>query len=101
MSLDRKFSNSNSTLTIVLGEKFDFGKVQDFRAAYTDGTDAVTEVVIDLKNTQYMDSSALGMLLNMHKTLSDRVTSFKIDNAQPAVMKILKISRFDKKFTIA
>jgi anti-anti-sigma factor len=47
-----------------------------------------------------MDSSALGMLLNMQKALSERKLTYSIDNARPQVAKILKISRFDKKFEI-
>jgi anti-anti-sigma factor len=48
-----------------------------------------------------MDSSALGMLLNMKKTLEDKVTVFEITNCQPQLKKILQISRFDKKFDIS
>ena len=101
MSLERHFSDNGNVLTIVLDQKFDFGKVQDFRAAYSDETDKVKQIVIDLKNTEYMDSSALGMLLNMQKSMSATVDTFKIVHARAAVLKILKISRFDKKFDIA
>ena len=47
-----------------------------------------------------MDSSALGMLLNMQKSLANKELSYSIENARPQVAKILKISRFDKKFDI-
>ena len=47
-----------------------------------------------------MDSSALGMLLNMQKTLGDSVKSFKITHSRPQVLKILQIARFNKKFEI-
>lgn len=100
MSLERHFSSDGKTLTIVMDEKFDFGKVQDFRNAYGKDTDDITSIVVDLSNTEYMDSSALGMLLNMQKTKAEQVNSFKIVNCRPQVAKILKISRFDKKFDI-
>ena len=48
-----------------------------------------------------MDSSALGMLLNMQKTMMSQVSKFSIVNCRPQVAKILKISRFDKKFEIS
>lgn len=85
----------------MLDDKFDFGKVQDFRDAYASTSEALQTVVVDLRRTEYMDSSALGMLLNMHKILNSQVQDFKIINCQPQVLKILSISRFDKKFDIA
>ncbi|MCV2885570.1 STAS domain-containing protein [Aestuariibacter sp. AA17] len=101
MSLERKISNDGKVLTIFMDEKFDFGKVQDFRNAYSTETEEINEVNIDLSQTEYMDSSALGMLLNMQKTLSGHVEKFNIINCRPQVAKILKISRFDKKFSIS
>ncbi|WP_026374475.1 STAS domain-containing protein [Aestuariibacter salexigens] len=101
MSVEKLLSDDGNALTIVMDQKFDFSKVQDFRMAYSDVGDGLKEVTVDLKDTDYMDSSALGMLLNMQKTLSDRVSTFKIAHCKPQVMKILKISRFDKKFDIS
>lgn len=100
MSLERELSSDGKTLTIVLDDKFDFSKVQEFRDTYSDDIEGVETVVIDLSSTEYMDSSALGMLLNMQKTLRHQVTEFQIINSRPSVAKILQISRFDKKFTI-
>ena len=101
MSLEKHLSEDGAALTIVLDDKFDFGKVQDFRMAYSDADSKVTEVLVDLRQTEYMDSSALGMLLNMQKSMSANVKQFKIINCQPQVLKILTISRFDKKFDIS
>jgi anti-anti-sigma regulatory factor len=42
----------------------------------------------------------LGMLLNMQKSLSESVKSFKITHSRPQVLKILQIARFGKKFNI-
>ncbi|WP_293762210.1 STAS domain-containing protein [uncultured Paraglaciecola sp.] len=100
MSLDRKFSADGKELTIHLGQKFDFEKVRDFRLAYSEGIEEVNSIIINLQKTEYMDSSALGMLLNMQKSLSSTVTTFKISHCQSQVIKILKIARFDKKFVI-
>lgn len=100
MSLDREFSEDGKELTIFLEEKFDFGKVQDFRLAYSEGSEGVTSIIVNLQKTEYMDSSALGMLLNMQKSVSDKVKSFKITHCRPQVLKILQIARFGKKFDI-
>jgi anti-anti-sigma factor len=100
MSLNREFSADGKELTIFLEEKFDFGKVQDFRLAYSQGSEGINSIIINLQKTDYMDSSALGMLLNMQKSLSASVKSFKITQCRPQVLKILQIARFGKKFEI-
>ena len=87
-------------LCIDVGTKFDFSKVEDFRNAYDKIDDDVSHIAVDLSQTEYMDSSALGMLLNMQKSLANKELSYSIENARPQVAKILKISRFDKKFDI-
>lgn len=98
MSLDRVFTDNGHQLTIFVGEKFDFSLVSDFKVAYSKETQEITSIVIDLQSTEYIDSSALGMLLNMHKTLSSHVNTFKIAYAKPQVQKVLEMARFGKKF---
>lgn len=100
MSIDADYSDDSSTLVIRIDNKFDFSKVQDFRRAYSQTNENVKTIVVDLKRTEYMDSSALGMLLNMQKTFEGKGIDFEIVNCQEQVLRILKISRFDKKFTI-
>ena len=101
MSLEKQLSSNEMELTIFMEEKFDFGKVQDFRDAYSTAPESVNTIVVDLAATEYMDSSALGMLLNMQKSMADKISTFKIVNSRPQVAKILKISRFDKKFDMS
>lgn len=100
MNIVTNYSAQGTILTIDVGDKFDFSRVEEFHNAYEEVNDSVKHIAIDLSKTEYMDSSALGMLLNMQKKLSDRGLTYSIDNAKPQVAKILKISRFDKKFDI-
>ncbi|AGP77502.1 STAS domain-containing protein [Alteromonas mediterranea] len=100
MEIRSSYQNQGQTLVIDVGTKFDFSKVEDFRNAYDKLDDDVAHIAVDLSQTEYMDSSALGMLLNMQKSLANKELSYSIENARPQVAKILKISRFDKKFDI-
>lgn len=100
MSLSKNASADGKILTIQIRGKFDFNLVQSFRQAYAEVGEQTEKVVIDLRETDYMDSSALGMLLNMKKTLGDSIGSIHISNCRPQLKKILQISRFDKKFDI-
>lgn len=90
-------AQDGSDLTINIVGRFDFEMVQEFRNAYVD-KDA-SSYVIDMRSTEHMDSSALGMLLNMRKSLGDGA-NISIINCRPQIKKILTISRFDKKFKI-
>ncbi|MDX1693791.1 MAG: STAS domain-containing protein [Ketobacteraceae bacterium] len=90
-------TQDGDTLTISIVGRFDFEMVQEFRNSYAD-KDA-KHYVIDMRGTEHMDSSALGMLLNMRKSLGDDA-SISIINCRPQIKKILTISRFDKKFKI-
>ena len=100
MSLSTSISTDGQTYTIEIKGKFDFNFVQDFRNAYSNIENQLDIVIVDLRETEYMDSSALGMLLNMQKSLSGKVNRIKISNCRPQIKKILQISRFDKKFDI-
>ena len=88
-------------LSIVLAERFDFGEVDQFRRCYE--SLKVTKgksVRIDFKNTRYMDSSALGMLINAKTYLGGSDVRIKLVNANEQIKKIFSISRFDMKFDI-
>ncbi|WP_372761709.1 STAS domain-containing protein [Pseudoalteromonas sp.] len=100
MSLSKSVSADGATLTIYISGKFDFNLVQSFRQAYAEISQKTSKVIVDLRDTDYMDSSALGMLLNMQKNIEAQVNSIEISNCQPQLKKILQISRFDKKFDI-
>jgi len=100
MSLHKQFSNDGKQLIITIKGKFDFSLVQDFRQAYSDVGVNQPVVIIDLRETEYLDSSALGMLINMRKSLGDSVKEIQLVNCRPEIKRILDISRFDKMFVI-
>ncbi|MDX1706123.1 STAS domain-containing protein [Pseudidiomarina sp.] len=100
MTLHRQFSTDGKELIIAIKGKFDFSLVQEFRQAYQDIDAQQPTVLIDLREVDYLDSSALGMLLNMRKSLGKSVKAIHIINCRPEVRSILDISRFDKLFVI-
>lgn len=100
MSVSRHVSSDGKDLTLSIRGKFDFSMVNDFRRAYSALDEATQHVYVDLRETEYLDSSALGMLLNMRKAISEYVNAIHIINCRPEVKTILDISRFDKLFVI-
>ena len=96
----RSNMEAGEELVIAISGRFDFTQVKEFRDAYSaDSSTSANAYVVDLRETEHMDSSALGMLLNMRKHLGDSA-SIRIANSRPQIKKILTISRFDKKFNI-
>ncbi len=86
---------------ILLGDSFDFNCIEEFRRTYeSKGDGAHKDFVIDFRRTIYMDSSGLGMLINMKKYWQDHSGEIRIINSSPLIKKIFLISRFDKKFII-
>jgi len=105
MRIKSNTSDDKDTLEICIDGPFDFKLLNDFRDAYRDKTNSITEkpfthYSINLRTTSSIDSSALGMLLNMKRSLKKNDKEIEITHCQIQVKKILIISRFDKKFTI-
>jgi anti-anti-sigma factor len=95
-----EFDAETSTLTINVGRYFDFNLVYDFREAYSALDETPQSVTVNLNETQSIDSSALGMLINMKRNLELDDHQIKIINAKDDVKKILNIVHFDKIFEI-
>lgn len=92
----------NGGATIKLDERFDFESVGPFRKCYEGLTEVKSKVVlIDFSETRYIDSSALGMLINSRSFFEKKETKVKLVNTNDQIRKIFSISRFDKKFDIS
>ena len=94
--------SDNTIVTINLPEKFDFRIHREFRAAYEQKGNENKSFIINLQNTKYMDSSALGMLLLLREFTGNEsgTERIKIINACDDVRDIFRISKFEKLFLI-
>lgn len=88
-------SDSGSALTIKIIGKFQFPMASEFRRAYT-SVDQVTEYSLDLKESEYLDSSALGMIIALWEFVERDKNRIKVLNANDDVKKILKSANFDQ-----
>ena len=89
------------TVTIMVGGHFDFSVHKPFREAYrnTDGNNL--RYVIDLRDINYIDSSALGMLLVLREHAGGDAARVRIINTAPAVNEILTIANFPTLFDMS
>ena len=100
MSIESEVSLDGKKLTIAITGRFDFGSHQAFRDAYERFYKVPQVYIVDLKETTYMDSSALGMLLLLRDHAGGDNSEVQVINSSSDVRKILAISNFDKLFDI-
>ncbi len=93
-------SVSGDELTISIQGRFDFSAHQDFRRSYEELDAQPVNYCIDMRDTTYLDSSALGMLLLLRDHAGGDTAAVKIVNCSSDVKKILTISNFEQLFTI-
>jgi anti-anti-sigma factor len=101
MSVNVELKSDVGELNIKISGRFDFSVHQEFRKATEKISSAVKQVIVDLRATDYVDSSALGMLLVLRDKIGSSKQNVRIINANPEVKKILEIASFDKLFTLA
>lgn len=88
---------------IKLAGRFDFSSHRDFRASYEDllGRTELREFVVDLARVDYLDSSALGMLLLLRDKVLAVNKTVALANCQGNVRQVLDIANFGKLFTLS
>jgi anti-anti-sigma factor len=98
VAISFQIKESNQGL-IKLPERFDFGCVHEFRSCYESvDVSKIASVTIDFSSTKMMDSSALGMLINLKKFFEASGKKIAISNCNPQIKKIFSISNFEKLF---
>jgi len=90
-------SEQGDRVTIKVSGRFDFSAHQDFVDAYRDTPKGEKSFVVDLSDTEYMDSSAMGMLLQLREHAS-KSSQIELDQANANIQEILRIANFDKLF---
>jgi anti-anti-sigma factor len=93
---------SGESATLKLGGRFDFHSHRDFRGAYEKILEngAVREIVVDFGDVDYLDSSALGMLLLLREKAEGRGKSVVLAGMKGTVKQVLDIANFGKLFSI-
>ncbi len=100
MSVKTTVSSDKSEVTIHLTGRFDFSTHRDFVGAYKEYPKGEVAFIVDLKGADYIDSSAMGMLLQLRE-YSKSNKDVRLINGNDGIREILRIANFDKLFSIA
>ena len=95
-----KTTSNNKCGVIYISGEFAFNIQSEFRAAYEAMVLKNTLIQIDFQNTQYMDSSGLGMLLVMKKFLDENKMVCELLKVNGQVYDLLNMTHFHKYFKI-
>lgn len=99
MTIESSISSDGKVLSISVTGRFDATSLDDFRRSY-ESSDNVQQYQVDLKETIYLDSSGLGMLLVLRDFAGGDKAQISIANCSPVVKKIFSISNFNQLFDI-
>lgn len=100
MSVKTELSADGQVYTIAISGRFDFNLHQEFRNAYEKVDPKAVHYQIDLKEADYIDSSALGMLLLLRERAGGDQSDIDVINCPPELRNVLTISNFHQLFKI-
>jgi anti-anti-sigma factor len=88
----------NDALTLRISGKFNFSCYKEFQDAVAGP--APTRYVVDLSKADYIDSSALGMLLLLREKVGDDAGRVVIRSGVGQPSEVLKLANFQRLFTV-
>ncbi|TCJ17153.1 anti-sigma factor antagonist [Parasulfuritortus cantonensis] len=100
MQISEKIDGNTARLS--LEGRFDFHSHRDFRASYDAllGRADIRDILIDFARVDYLDSSALGMLLLLREKAEAGGKKVRLTKLTGSVKQVLEIANFGKLFAI-
>ena len=101
--MQARITKESGTAEVRLSGRFDFNAHRDFRNAYEPlmAESDISAVTIDMGGVEYLDSSALGMLLMLRDKAGAANKALTLTNVRGPVKQVLEIANFGKLFRIA
>ncbi len=100
MTITCASSISGDTVTVRILGRFDFSSHQEFQGACPCGPNQPKQVIVEMSGVEYVDSSALGMLLVLKDQLGGAKGAVTIKGCRPDVLNVLTIANFHQMFSI-
>jgi anti-anti-sigma factor len=94
---------NKSKAVVKLQGRFDFSAHREFRESCNSCLDAaqVSEIELDMGGVEYLDSSALGMLLMLKERADTAAKRIVLSDCRGTVKQVLDIANFGRIFSIA
>lgn len=103
MLIHSHFEADTKEYVILVDGRFDSSQGQTFDAILDTIPAEADGVTLDMRDCQYIDSTALGLLLKLREVVKNKglERSVQVRKANPEVKRILAIAHFDRVFDIA
>lgn len=100
--MNANFTSDTETAVIRLSGRFDFSRHREFRTCYEAALKepSLRRIEVDLHSVDYLDSSALGMLLLLKERADARALPVTLLNCTGVVREILDVANFGTMFTL-
>ena len=92
-------NRDGNKLTVAISGRLDTLSSPDFEKEMTPAIEGVEELVIDLKDLDYISSAGLRVLLGLAQTMEDQ-GKMVVTNPNDAVMDVCSVTGFDDILTI-
>ena len=100
MAIKTQISEDGTVFTISISGRFDITSYKDFGESYKDKLESVSKWIVDMAETEYVDSSALGMLLMLRERAGGENADISIVNLNSDLKKIFTTANFNKLFSM-
>ncbi|MES2207763.1 MAG: STAS domain-containing protein [Pseudomonadota bacterium] len=100
--MDIRVVTGNTKATLSLSGRFDFSSHRAFKDAYHElvSNPQLQLIEVDFEKVEYLDSSALGMLLVLREKMVAVGKKVELTSVQGTVNQVLEIANFKKLFAI-
>ena len=95
---DKKIENTDKLQTIKLIGDLDVYSEEDFKSFIDQEIDPKKDITIDLNDLDYLDSTGLGMFMNIYKMVKENDGQIKVINAKENIKKLFKITDLSQLF---
>ena len=100
MPITSSLEPTKKELEIKIQGRFDFSTHQEFRKSFQDVDAENYKFIVNLSNAEYMDSSALGMLLLLRERAGGDKANIRLQGCSQEILQILNVSNFGALFQI-
>lgn len=98
MSISKQYHEADHTLLIKIIGDFDARLVDEFKAAYQNSENDIEVILLDLNDTSYIDSSALGLLISLREDAQQQGWQVIVKNMDDVVQEIFRVLNFHRLF---
>ncbi|HBE02991.1 MAG: hypothetical protein A2096_07750 [Spirochaetes bacterium GWF1_41_5] len=95
-----QIEKTNDTVLFRPGGELSLENISQVKSEILKQIEGFTRIIIDMKHLDYIDSSAIGMLVVLHKKFSAENKIFMLIDVPETVFEILRLGHMDKLFTI-